>query len=156
MRAMVLWAALYLSTCVFMEGFAYVMHRWVMHGPGWFLHRSHHRPRRGFFEWNDVFYLVFMIPSLLLLHYGLYHYPLLFPIGLGTATYGVFNWAFHDFLVHRRVRHTVLPTRGYLGRIVHAHHIHHRTHTKEGAISFGFFYTPDFRRERGTSGRRAA
>ena len=29
------------------RAFAYVAHRWVMHGPGWFLHASHHRPRDG-------------------------------------------------------------------------------------------------------------
>ena len=151
MRGMVLWAVLYLSTCVLMEGFAYVMHRWVMHGPGWFLHKSHHRPRRGLFEWNDAYVLVFMVPSVLLLHYGLNGSPALLPFGLGMATYGVVYWGFHDVLVHRRVRHTWVPTAGYLGRMVHAHHVHHRTHTKEGAVSFGFLYAPDFRRARAAS-----
>lgn len=31
---------LFVVTIALMEGFAYVMHRWVMHGPGWFLHAS--------------------------------------------------------------------------------------------------------------------
>ncbi len=38
-----------------MEGFAYAAHRWVMHGPGWFLHASHHRARTGTFELNDLY-----------------------------------------------------------------------------------------------------
>ena len=38
---------LFLATVAAMEGVAYVAHRWVMHGPGWFLHESHHRPRHG-------------------------------------------------------------------------------------------------------------
>ena len=36
---------LFVATILAMEGVAYVAHRWVMHGPGWFLHASHHRPR---------------------------------------------------------------------------------------------------------------
>ena len=39
----------FLATVIAMEGVAYVAHRWVMHGPGWFLHESHHRPRDGRF-----------------------------------------------------------------------------------------------------------
>ena len=39
--------ALFLLTVFVMEGVAYVAHRWVMHGFGWFLHESHHRPRTG-------------------------------------------------------------------------------------------------------------
>jgi hypothetical protein len=39
--------------------------------------------------------------------------------------------------------------------MVHAHHIHHRTHTKEGAVSFGFFYAPDFRRARANASKAA-
>ena len=38
----------FLATIAFMEGFAYVVHRWVMHGRiGWLLHASHHRARDG-------------------------------------------------------------------------------------------------------------
>src|SRR5690242_3309200 len=46
---------LFLLTVLGMEGFAYVMHRWVMHGPGWFLHASHHRARHGNWELNDLY-----------------------------------------------------------------------------------------------------
>jgi beta-carotene 3-hydroxylase len=42
--------ALFFLTIAFMELFAYVVHRWVMHGRlGWVLHASHHRPRSGMF-----------------------------------------------------------------------------------------------------------
>ena len=54
--------------------------------------------------------------------------------------YGMAYWGFHDVLVHRRVKHSVVPKGGYLKRIVRAHLIHHRTHTKEGATSFGFLF----------------
>lgn len=58
---------LFLATMIAMEGFAYVMHRWVMHGPGWFLHASHHRPRAGRWELNDLYAVIFALPSILLL-----------------------------------------------------------------------------------------
>ena len=58
---------LFLATVISMEGFAYVMHRWVMHGPGWFLHASHHRPRTGRWELNDLYAVIFAVPSIVLL-----------------------------------------------------------------------------------------
>jgi len=61
---------LFVLTVVGMEGFAWGMHRWVMHGPGWFLHSSHHRPRTGPFEWNDLYAVLFALPSILLLYGG--------------------------------------------------------------------------------------
>ena len=54
---------LFLVTFAAMEGFAYVMHRWVMHGPGWFLHASHHRERPGRWEANDLYFVIFAMPS---------------------------------------------------------------------------------------------
>ncbi|MGZ8282038.1 MAG: sterol desaturase family protein, partial [Allosphingosinicella sp.] len=54
---------LFLATVIAMEGVAYVAHRWVMHGPGWFLHASHHRPRPGRFELNDLYAAIFAVPS---------------------------------------------------------------------------------------------
>ena len=57
--------ALFLLTILAMEAVAYGAHRWVMHGPGWFLHASHHRRRTGRFEANDLYALIFAIPSIL-------------------------------------------------------------------------------------------
>ena len=55
---------LLLATVLAMEIFAYAAHRWVMHGPGWFLHASHHRPRAGNWEWNDLYAVIFAVPSI--------------------------------------------------------------------------------------------
>lgn len=62
--------AIFLVTVLGMELFAYVMHRWVMHGPGWFLHASHHRERHGLFEWNDLYAAIFAVPSITLFWLG--------------------------------------------------------------------------------------
>ena len=58
---------LFLATVAFMEGVAYVSHRWVMHGFGWFLHKSHHEARTGFWELNDWYFVMYALPSIALL-----------------------------------------------------------------------------------------
>lgn len=135
---------LFLATIAFMEGFAYVMHRWVMHGPGWFLHASHHRPRTGRFEWNDLYGVIFAIPSIVLLLGGvqLGWWPGFAWIGAGIAAYGAIYFGFHDVIVHERVRTRYLPKSRYMKRIVQAHRLHHAVGTKEGTVSFGFLVAP--------------
>lgn len=135
---------LLLGTFLAMEGVAYLMHRYLMHGPLWFLHESHHRPRRGLFELNDLFGLFFAIPSIVLIYLGTHGQPPLLGVGLGMTAYGAAYFGFHDVIVHRRIRNAFVPRHPYLKRIVRAHLIHHRTLTREGAVSFGFLYAPDF------------
>jgi len=142
-----LWIAVFVATFVGMELFANLMHRYVMHGPLWILHRSHHEPRHTKFELNDLFGIVFAVPSILLIYFGTHGRPLLLPIGLGMAAYGLVYWGFHDVLVHRRIPHRWIPKGGYLRRIVQAHHVHHAVRTKDGGESFGFLYAPDYSRK---------
>jgi beta-carotene 3-hydroxylase len=68
---------------------------------------------------------------------------MMLPIGLGMAAYGVIYFLFHDVIVHRRLRLPRLPHSVYLRRIIKAHLVHHRTHQRDGAESFGFLYTPN-------------
>lgn len=138
---MATWVGLLVAAFVAMEGVAYLLHRFVMYGPLWVLHESHHRPRSGRFERNDLFGVIFALPSMALIYAGTHGSPLLLPLGLGMTAYGLAYWGFHDVLVHRRVRHGYAPKSAYLKRIVRAHMIHHRTHTKDGASSFGFLYS---------------
>jgi beta-carotene 3-hydroxylase len=137
--------ALFILTFLGMEGVAYLMHKHLMHGPMWFLHESHHRPRQNaWFEWNDLFGILFAVPSIVLIDLGTHGRPLLLALGLGMTAYGAAYFGFHDVLVHRRIRHSWVPRSAYLRRLIRAHLIHHRTLTKEGAVSFGFLYAPDF------------
>jgi beta-carotene 3-hydroxylase len=135
---------LFLATVMAMEGFAYVMHRWVMHGPGWFLHASHHRPRTGRWEANDLYFVIFAAPSILLLaggvRWGWGGWAT--AMGAGIAAYGAIYLGFHDILVHRRVAHRLVPRSAYLKRIMQAHRLHHVVGTRHGAVSFGFLVAP--------------
>ena len=137
-------AALSALTVALMEGFAYVMHRWVMHGPGWVLHASHHRPRAGRWELNDLYFAIFAAPSILLLlggvQWGWGGWAT--AVGAGIAAYGAIYLGFHDIIVHRRVAHRYVPRSAYMKRIVQAHRLHHAVETREGNVSFGFLIAP--------------
>ena len=136
--------AVFVATVIFMEGFAYVAHRWLMHGPGWFLHESHHRPRTGLFELNDLYAAIFAVPSISLFWYGigLGHGPLYAWIGGGIAAYGAIYFGFHDVIVHKRIGHRYVPKSNYMKRIMQAHRLHHVVETKDGTVSFGFLWAP--------------
>lgn len=137
-------ALIFLATVAGMEGFAYVMHRWVMHGPGWFLHASHHRARTGPFEWNDLYAVIFAMPSILLIYMGLRQDwgSAATAAGVGIAAYGAIYFGFHDGIVHRRIPHGIVPRSAYFKRIVQAHRLHHVVESKHGTVSFGFLYAP--------------
>ncbi len=143
---MSIWSGLgvFILTVLFMEAFAYAAHRWLMHGPGWFLHKSHHRPRTGRFELNDLYAVIFAVPSISLFWYGigLGHGALYAWIGGGIAAYGAIYFGFHDVIVHKRVGHRYVPKSTYMKRIMQAHRLHHVVETKEGTVSFGFLWAP--------------
>ncbi len=139
-------ASVLLATFVGMEGVAYLMHKYLMHGPLWFLHASHHRPRAGWFEANDLFGIFFSLPSMLLIYHGVRGQPLLLAAGIGMTAYGAAYFLFHDVIVHRRVRVRQRSFGRYLQRLVRAHLVHHKTTEKHGAVSFGFLWA---RAERG-------
>ncbi len=155
--------SLFLATVAVMEGVAYVAHRWVMHGVGWFLHESHHRARAGHWELNDLYAVIFAMPSIALLVGGvqLGWWPGFTWIGAGIAAYGAIYFGFHDVIVHRRIATRYLPKSSYMKRIVQAHRLHHVVETKAGTVSFGFLWAPkpeDLKAElkrRGHAGMRA-
>jgi beta-carotene 3-hydroxylase len=132
------------ATLLAMEGVAYGAHRWVMHGPGWVLHASHHRPRTGRFEANDAYALIFALPSVALLYGGvnLGWGSWAVGAGAGIAAYGAIYFGFHDVIVHGRIAHRYVARSRYMKRIVQAHRLHHAVETRAGAVSFGFLWAP--------------
>ena len=155
---------LFLATVVAMEAVAYAAHRWLMHGWGWRLHRSHHSPRTGHFEANDWYGAIFAVPSVLLiwgaLNGGWGDWAL--AVGAGISAYGAIYFGFHDVVVHGRLGRRMPPRSAYMKRIVQAHRLHHAVETREGGISFGFLWAPrperlkaELRR-RGQAGMRSA
>jgi beta-carotene 3-hydroxylase len=143
-------AALLVASFVAMEGVAWALHRYVMHGWGWGWHRSHHAEgegRLGPFELNDLYAVVMGAVAFALIWFASRngHHPAYYA-GLGMSLYGLVYFLAHDVLVHRRIPLRWTPKSGYLKRLVQAHRLHHATHGREGAVSFGFLYAPPVRR----------
>ena len=60
-----------LMAFILMEFIAILSHKYIMHGPGWFLHKSHHKKHNNKFELNDIYFIFFSIPSILCIIYGI-------------------------------------------------------------------------------------
>lgn len=131
-------------TAVLMEGVAWFAHKYLMHGPLWFLHKDHHVKKPGYFERNDWFFLIFSIPSILCMAYGLrWELDWLLGLGIGQAIYGFFYILVHDIFVHNRLRFDIdNPKNLYLKGMLRAHKLHHRCLNKYGADNFGFLWVP--------------
>jgi beta-carotene 3-hydroxylase len=135
---------LVLGTFIFMEGFAWFAHKYIMHGPMWNWHESHHVHHKGWWETNDLFGVIFGISATALIVIGseIENLRWLMYIGFGITLYGISYFIFHDVIVHRRVKIKFKTNNRYLQRIIRAHYVHHKVHERDGAEAFGFLYAP--------------
>ncbi len=142
--SLILKISIVIGTFIFMEGVAWFTHKYIMHGFLWNLHKSHHKVHKHFFEMNDLFAVIFSIPSILLIYIGYSYesYSILKYFGIGIFLYGVAYIIFHDIIVHRRIKINFKINSDYMKRIMNAHYVHHKVHTKEGAKAFGFLFAP--------------
>ncbi len=124
-----------------MEFVAWFTHKYVMHGLLWKWHEDHHKPhfKEGrFFEKNDLFFLVFAIPSMISIMAGtMTEYVWLFYAGIGVAIYGAIYFLIHDVYIHQRFPWFRQLDSKYSRAILRAHGAHHAKQTKEGCESFG-------------------
>ena len=123
-----------------MEFVAWFAHKYVMHGFLWVWHEDHHKPHEkdGFFEKNDLFFLVFALPSMACYIIGSLtpHLWVLF-IGIGISIYGLIYFLIHDVYIHQRFKWFRQLDSPYSRAILRAHGAHHAKQTKEGCESFG-------------------
>ena len=137
----VLYIFLIIVTFLFMEFVAWFLHKYVMHGFGWYLHEDHHRYTKGRFEKNDIFGLIFAIVSFLLILTGfLSGFDVKFPIGIGVMLYGLGYFLVHDTFFHHRIKIKYRPKSKYIKRVLNAHKIHHQKSKTHEGICFGFLY----------------
>ncbi len=127
-----------------MEGVAWFTHKYVMHGLLWGLHRDHHKKESsGFFEHNDFFFLIFAIPGIAAIYFGMENgYNYLFWIGLGITLYGAAYFLVHDVFIHQRFRALRKTDNAYFRAIRKAHKIHHKHLGKEDGECFGMLWVP--------------
>jgi len=128
--------AIILGTLAGMEAFSWFIHKYLFHGPLWFIHRSHHQQRSGWFEFNDVFSLFFAIISVYLMWMGRIDLDIKFWVGVGITVYGIIYFIFHDWFIHNRFK-SFKTDNSYLLGIRRAHKIHHKSTEKSPAEEFG-------------------
>ena len=113
---------------VVMEPVTALTNRFVMHGIGRSLHRSHHEPHGSGLERNDWFPVMFAAVVMVGMWVGFNVDGLaaLVPIGIGVTLYGAAYALVHDGWIHRRVAWFGGRRIDVLDRLADAHMIHHR------------------------------
>jgi beta-carotene 3-hydroxylase len=128
---------------VLMELSGWAIHKYLMHGPLWMIHKTHHEQSKSFFELNDLFSLAFGSIAILLIIVGVGELDYRFWIGIGISLYGMLYFFLHDVLIHRRLKWLDRPRNSFLKGIFKAHQAHHHSNKKDGAVSFGLFLVPN-------------
>ncbi len=124
-----------------MEIVAQVMHKYVMHGFLWSLHKSHHQKGKGFFELNDYYFVIFALPGILLILSGANAgWDWRFFLGAGIALYGFTYLVVHDVIIHQRLRWFTKLNNGYVKAMRRAHKAHHANVDKNAAVSYGMLW----------------
>jgi beta-carotene 3-hydroxylase len=109
----------------------------------WNLHEDHHQPKPGVFEKNDLFFLIYAVPSWLCIMLGVMWevWPAV-GVGAGIALYGLVYFLIHDVLIHRRFKWFDKTDNAYFRAIRKAHKVHHKNRFKEEGSSFGMLFVP--------------
>jgi beta-carotene 3-hydroxylase len=128
---------------VLMELSGWAIHKYLMHGPLWMIHKTHHEQSKSFFELNDLFSLAFGSIAILLIIVGVGELDYRFWIGIGISLYGMLYFFLHDVLIHRRLKWLDRPRNSFLKGIFKAHQAHHHSNKKDEAVSFGLFLVPN-------------
>ncbi|KAK8657223.1 hypothetical protein V6N13_035474 [Hibiscus sabdariffa] len=136
--------ALSVGAAVGMEFWARWAHRALWHASLWHMHESHHRPREGPFELNDVFAVINAVPAIALLSFGFFNKGLVpglcFGAGLGITVFGMAYMFVHDGLVHRRFPVGPIANVPYFRKVAAAHQLHHSE--KFQGVPYGLFLGP--------------
>lgn len=129
---------------ILMECATWVIHKYVMHGFLWVLHRDHHdHSTEGSLEKNDYFFVIFALPAIALMYFGsLNDFNYLFYIGVGITLYGMTYFFVHDIFIHQRIDFLKNTQNPYLLAIRRAHKQHHKHLGKEEGECFGFLWVP--------------
>lgn len=137
-------AAIVIISYLCMEFVAWFTHKYIMHGLLWTLHKDHHKKEsKGFFEHNDFFFLIFALPGIAGLLFGMEAgYNFLFWVGLGITLYGFSYFFVHDIFIHQRFKFLRKTDNFYFKAIRRAHKVHHKHLGKEDGECFGMLWVP--------------
>ena len=138
-----------------MEFVAWSTHKYVMHGFLWMWHKDHHRldgnkykseiAEEKRFEKNDLFFLVFALPAVILMITGLTfsYYPIVY-VSIGITLYGFTYFMIHDVIIHKRIKIPFLQNNQnfLIKAILKAHMAHHMPKTRDDFHNYGLLIFP--------------
>ncbi len=112
---------------VVMEPITYLTHRYVMHGFGAFLHRSHHRRNSTGWEANDLYPVLFGggVCVALAVGFNVAGFSGIIPVCIGVTLYGITYALVHDVYIHGRLPVFRRPN-ARLDVLAERHELHHR------------------------------
>jgi beta-carotene 3-hydroxylase len=120
---------LFVLAYFFMEFVAWFSHKYIMHGFMWSFHKDHHVRNlvfNPFFEKNDIFFLIYATPAIILIIAGIaIHINSLIAIGAGITLYGLTYFFIHDVIIHNRLPLKLTFKSGYMASLIKAHEAHH-------------------------------
>lgn len=139
-----MYALIVIAVFIAMEGATWLIHKYIMHGFLWGLHKDHHdHSNEGPMEKNDYFFVIFALPAIALMYFGVQAgFNYLFYIGLGITLYGIAYFLVHDIFIHQRIRFFRKTKNTYFLAIRRGHKQHHKHMGKEEGECFGFLYVP--------------
>lgn len=116
-----------LAAFIVMEPVTSLAHRLIFHGFGYGIHESHHLPKTGVFEKNDLYPLISAGITMAVIALGIWVPVLKFliPIGFGMTAYGAAYFFIHDLVVHRRAGWLKINPSWFKWHY-EAHRLHHR------------------------------
>lgn len=135
MQAILIIAATFFLT----ELSAWVNHKYLMHGFMWYFHADHHKKdHNSVFERNDLFFLLYAIPSSALISTGMINnYAWYTWVGFGIMAYGAAYFVVHDVIIHQRFKFFTKSDNLYVLALRRAHKMHHKHIGKQDGESFG-------------------
>ncbi|KAA3437530.1 sterol desaturase family protein [Rufibacter hautae] len=133
-------AAIVLGTFVTMELVAWAVHKYILHGFLWSIHKSHHTKHNHLFELNDVSFMFYGVIAILCFIYGSEKHDYRFWIGVGISLYGAAYFLVHDLFIHRRLKLFGKTKSTYLRALDIAHKVHHKAKDKDNSESFGMLW----------------
>lgn len=130
-----------IAVALAMELWAMLLHGRLWHGILWITHRSHHTPRRGWFEFNDIFAGFHAAIAIVLIVYGFESdhgraSHLMIAAGFGMTAFGLAYFTVHDGFIHGRLPVAWLDRSAFLRRVRNAHRVHHQ---RDHEGPFGLF-----------------
>lgn len=128
-----------------MEAVARLMHKYLMHGILWSVHKDHHIDMGHKFQRNNLFGLFFAAIAISLFTLTVKTGDAAFAsVGFGMAMYGLVYLVVHDMIIHNSYLHLRNRKHSkYVENLIAVHEMHHVNDGKNRGRNWGFlFYIP--------------